>query len=59
MGVGIILSGFFILKANLNARFVAGWIAFTAIAYAIGMGILMFVGCPMNDFTGLVTNEQG
>ncbi|XP_011496966.1 PREDICTED: solute carrier organic anion transporter family member 3A1 isoform X2 [Ceratosolen solmsi marchali] len=59
MGLGIILSGFFILKAKPNARFVAAWIAFTAIAYAIGMGILMFVGCPMNDFTGLVTNNEG
>ncbi|XP_058797997.1 solute carrier organic anion transporter family member 74D [Phymastichus coffea] len=59
MGLGIIISGVFILKVKPNARFVAGWIAFTAIAYAIGMGILMFVGCPMNDFTGLVTDEQG
>ena len=59
MGLGIILSGFFILKAKPNARFVAAWIAFTAIAYAIGMGILMFVGCPMNDFTGLVKNDEG
>lgn len=59
MGLGIILSGVFILKVKPNARFVAGWIAFTAIAYAVGMGILMFVGCPMNDFTGLKVDNDG
>ncbi|CAH1406183.1 unnamed protein product [Nezara viridula] len=53
MGLGIILSGVFILRVKPNARFVAAWIAFTAVVYAIGMGILMFVGCPMNDFAGL------
>lgn len=36
MGVGIILSGVVILKFKLNARFVAGWIAVTAILYAFG-----------------------
>ena len=59
MGVGIIISGVFILKAKPNARFVAAWIAFTAIVYAVGMGVLMFIGCPMNDFTGLVTDDAG
>lgn len=53
MGVGIVISGVFILKVKPNARFVAGWIAFTAIVYAIGMGVLMFIGCPMNDFAEL------
>ncbi|KAL1493133.1 hypothetical protein ABEB36_011253 [Hypothenemus hampei] len=53
MGVGIVISGIFILKVKPNARFVAGWIAFTAIVYAIGMGVLMFIGCPMNDLAEL------
>lgn len=53
MGLGIIISGVFILRIKPNARFVAAWIAFTAIVYAIGMGILMFIGCPMDDFAGL------
>ncbi|BES92086.1 Solute carrier organic anion transporter [Nesidiocoris tenuis] len=53
MGLGIILSGVFILRVKPNARFVAAWIAFTAVIYAVGMGVLMFVGCPMNDFAGL------
>ncbi|KAL1123562.1 hypothetical protein AAG570_002639 [Ranatra chinensis] len=57
MGLGIILSGVFILRVKPNARFVAAWIAFTAVIYACGMGILMFVGCPMNDFAGL--NREG
>ncbi|KAJ9591625.1 hypothetical protein L9F63_001839, partial [Diploptera punctata] len=53
MGLGIIISGVFILRVKPNARFVAAWIAFTAIVYAIGMGILMLIGCPMDDFAGL------
>lgn len=49
MGLGIIISGVFILRVKPNARFVAGWIAFTAIIYALGMGILMFIGCSTDD----------
>lgn len=59
MGLGIIISGVFILRAKPNARFVAAWIAFTAVVYAVGMGILMFIGCPMDDFVGLTTNANG
>uniref|UniRef100_A0A0C9RC20 Solute carrier organic anion transporter family member n=3 Tax=Braconidae TaxID=7402 RepID=A0A0C9RC20_9HYME len=59
MGLGIIISGVFILRAKPNARFVAAWIAFTAVVYAVGMGILMFIGCPMDDFAGLTTNSEG
>ncbi|XP_020278196.1 solute carrier organic anion transporter family member 3A1 isoform X1 [Pseudomyrmex gracilis] len=59
MGLGIIISGVFILRAKPNARFVAAWIAFTAVVYAIGMGVLMFIGCPMDDFTGLVSHPDG
>lgn len=36
MGVGIIISGIFILRVKPNARFVAAWIAFTAVVYAVG-----------------------
>lgn len=57
MGVGIILSGIFILKFKPNARFVAAWIALTAVIYALGMGILMFIGCPMTDFAGLQNTD--
>ncbi|XP_034940213.1 solute carrier organic anion transporter family member 74D [Chelonus insularis] len=59
MGLGIIISGVFILRAKPNARFVAAWIAFTAVVYALGMGILMFIGCPMDDFAGLTTKADG
>lgn len=55
MGLGIIISGVFILRVKPNARFVAAWIAFTAVVYALGMGLLMFIGCPMDDFAGLVS----
>ncbi|XP_070167485.1 solute carrier organic anion transporter family member 74D [Polyergus mexicanus] len=59
MGLGIIISGVFILRAKPNARFVAAWIAFTAVVYAIGMSVLMFIGCPMDDFAGLVSHSDG
>lgn len=36
MGLGIIMSGVFILRVKPNARFVAAWIAFTAVVYASG-----------------------
>lgn len=36
MGLGIIISGVFILRVKPNARFVAAWIAFTAVIYAVG-----------------------
>ncbi|KAB0800160.1 hypothetical protein PPYR_08040 [Photinus pyralis] len=59
MGVGIIISGVFILRVKPNAKFVAAWIAFTAVLYALGMGILMFIGCPMSDFVGLKRQDDG
>ncbi|KAK6618077.1 hypothetical protein RUM44_002519 [Polyplax serrata] len=59
MGIGIIISGVFILRYKPNARFVAAWIAFTAVIYAIGMGILMLIGCPMDDFAGLDFHGPG
>ncbi|XP_018325614.1 solute carrier organic anion transporter family member 3A1 [Agrilus planipennis] len=59
MGLGIIISGVFILRVKPNARFVAAWIAFTAVLYAIGMGILMFIGCPMNEVIGLRKLDDG
>ncbi|XP_044764845.1 solute carrier organic anion transporter family member 74D-like [Coccinella septempunctata] len=58
MGVGIIISGFFILRVKPNPRFVAGWIASTAFIYALGMGILMFIGCPLDDFAGLAMRDN-
>lgn len=59
MGLGIIISGVFILRVKPNARFVAAWIAFTAVLYALGMGILMFIGCPMSDLVGLKRQDDG
>ncbi|EDV40488.1 uncharacterized protein Dana_GF10537, isoform C [Drosophila ananassae] len=52
MGIGIVISGLFILKRKPTAKGVAAWIAFTAIAYSVGMIILMFIGCSMDDFAG-------
>lgn len=36
MGLGIIISGVFILRVKPNAKFVAGWIACAAALYAMG-----------------------
>ncbi|KAJ8983526.1 hypothetical protein NQ317_012017 [Molorchus minor] len=57
MGLGIIISGVFILRVKPNARFVAAWIAFTAVIYALGMGLLMFIGCPMDDLAGVKIHQ--
>ncbi|KAL1441472.1 hypothetical protein MTO96_008444 [Rhipicephalus appendiculatus] len=58
MGVGIFASGTFMRKYKPNARFVAKWIAFTALAYSIGMVILMWVGCPLGDYVGLNSEHR-
>lgn len=52
MGIGIVISGLFILKRKPTARGVAAWIAFTALVYSAGMIVLMFIGCSTNDFAG-------
>ncbi|XP_050689028.1 solute carrier organic anion transporter family member 74D-like [Eriocheir sinensis] len=59
MGVGIFASGLYIWQAKPSPRTVAAWIALSALVYAIGMVILMFVGCPPEDFVGLVEDEDG
>ncbi|KAK8769618.1 hypothetical protein V5799_013917 [Amblyomma americanum] len=58
MGVGIFASGTFMRKYKPNARFVAKWIAFTALAYSVGMVILMWVGCPLGDYVGLNSEHK-
>ncbi|XP_064488441.1 solute carrier organic anion transporter family member 74D-like [Ornithodoros turicata] len=58
MGVGIFASGTFMRKFKPNARFVAKWIALSALAYSIGMAILMWVGCPLGDYVGLNAHNK-
>lgn len=53
MGVGIVITGIISVKFSLSARKVSLWIAFTALATAIGMLILSMIGCPMDNFKGL------
>ncbi|KAI1285073.1 Solute carrier organic anion transporter family member 3A1 [Halotydeus destructor] len=53
MGIGIFASGIYMRKYKPSARFVAAWIAMAALLYAIGMVILMFLGCPLVDIVGL------
>jgi hypothetical protein len=52
MGVGIFASGLFIRRKEPNPRFVAGWVALSALVYAGGMILLVFFGgCESsNDF---------
>ena len=59
MGIGIVISGFVILKCSPTARSVAAWIAVTAFVYASGMAILMILGCPMDDMRGLRLDSYG
>lgn len=56
MGVGVFTSGIFMRKFNPSARFVAGWIAFAAFAYVLGMSVLMFLGCPSKSIAGINYN---
>lgn len=59
MGVGILITGIISVKFSLSARKVALWIAFTALATAFGMLILSMIGCPMDNFKGLQTTNEG
>ncbi|XP_054722178.1 solute carrier organic anion transporter family member 74D-like [Uloborus diversus] len=59
MGVGIFASGSFMRTFKPTARFVAKWIAASALAYSIGMFILMWLGCPLNDFVGVNLSLNG
>lgn len=59
MGIGIFASGTFMRKFKPNARFVAKWIALSALAYSVGMVILMWVGCPLGDYVGLNAGSKG
>ncbi|XP_074603030.1 solute carrier organic anion transporter family member 74D-like [Brevipalpus obovatus] len=58
MGAGIFSSSFFMGKFKPSPRFVALWIAFTALIYCIGMVILMSIGCPLNNFVGLENSRS-
>jgi sugar phosphate permease len=54
MGVGILVTGIISVKFPLSARKVSLWIAFTALATSAGMLVLSMIGCPMDNFNGLV-----
>lgn len=58
MGIGIFASGLFMRKYKPDARFVARWIACAALLYAIGMVILMWLGCPLNKIVGLNAGDH-
>lgn len=59
MGAGIIITGIMSVKYRVSARHVSLWIAFTALATAIGMMVLSMIGCPMDNFKGLETRNDG
>lgn len=59
MGAGIFITGVISVKFPLSARKVSLWIAFTALATAAGMFILSLLGCPMDNYKGLVSTENG
>lgn len=56
MGLGIIISGVFILRVKPNARFVAAWIAFTAVLYALGKYALPYYN--IFSFIAIYLNEN-
>lgn len=57
MGVGIFASAIFMRKYKPSVRFVAAWIASTALLYTLGMMILMTLGCPNEKIVGLPVKE--
>lgn len=59
MGFGIFFSGVYIRLMKPSPKFVAAWIALTALLYAIGMGLLILMGCPMDDFAGIAKTDSG
>jgi Organic Anion Transporter Polypeptide (OATP) family len=59
MGIGILITGIISVKFSLSARKVALWIAFTALATSFGMLVLAMIGCPMDNFNGLETRDDG
>lgn len=57
MGVGIFASAIFMRKYKPSVKFVAAWIASTALLYTLGMMILMTLGCPNDNIVGLPIKE--
>lgn len=58
MGAGILITGIMSIKYQVSAKNVSLWIAFTALATAIGMMVLSMIGCPMNNFSGLENRDN-
>lgn len=53
MGFGIFVTGVISVKFSLSAKKVSLWIAFTALATALGLFVLSTLGCPMDNYAGL------
>lgn len=49
VGVGAFFGGTMIRLFNVNSKFMTRWIATSALLYALGMIILMNLGCPQNQ----------
>ena len=58
MGFGVFFSGIFMRKYKPSAKYVARWLAFAALAYVVGMTLLMFLGCPTNSYAGLSAQKE-
>lgn len=59
MGVGIFVTGVISVKFPLSARKVSLWIAFTALATALGLFTLSTLGCDMDNYVGLEHIKSG
>lgn len=49
VGLGAFVGGMIIRIFNVNSKIMTSWIASSALLYAIGMLILMNLGCPQNQ----------
>ncbi|XP_070494432.1 solute carrier organic anion transporter family member 74D [Chironomus tepperi] len=59
MGVGIFVTGVISVKFPLSAKKVSLWIAFTALATALGLFVLSTLGCSMDNYAGLQKSSSG
>lgn len=57
VGLGAFMGGMIIRVLNVNSKIMANWIASSALLYAIGMLILMNLGCPQNQTVYLESED--
>lgn len=58
MGLGISITGVISAKYQLTAKQFARWVVISAFLTALGLFLLMLVGCSMDNYKGLSSNAD-